>query len=72
MKRGQAVLMNCWGCCGGGRIRPADCKTDDTTTPITEGVSINAAHVAAIQTTELKGMKNNCRRDYRNHNKQYV
>ena len=61
--------MNCWGRCGGGRIYPADCKTGDTTTPIAEGVSINAAHVATIQVTESEGMKNNCRLDYRNHNK---
>ena len=64
--------MNCWGRCGGGWIRPADRKTDDTTTPIAEGVSINAAHVATVQVTESKGMKNKCCCGYRNCNKQYV
>ena len=39
------------------KIRPSDCATNDTTAPIAAWVSINATHVAAIQITESKGMK---------------
>ena len=57
---------------GAGRIRPSDRATDDITAPIAAGVSINTIHVAAIQITESKGMKDNCRRNYRNHNTRYI
>ena len=57
---------------GAGRIRPSDRATDDTTAPIAAGVSINTIHVAAIQITESKGMKDNCRRNYQNRNTRYI
>ena len=57
---------------GGGRIRPIDRSTDDTTAPIAAGANLRASDAAAIELTELKSMKDSCRSDYRNRNNRYM
>ena len=57
---------------GGGRIRPSDCLTDDTTAPIAAGEALQPENAAALLETESKGMKDPCRRDYRNRNSRFI
>ena len=49
----------------GGRIRPDQRDTDDTT-PTVVGPGLRPDHQAAIFSTEEKAVTDVCRRDYRN------
>ena len=57
---------------GGGRIRPHERATDDTTAIIGGNLALSDQHQAAIQSTESKSMKDGCRRDYRNREKRFI
>lgn len=57
---------------GGGRIHPHQRATDNDTAPIAADVALNEADEAAIEETEGQGMKNRCRKDYRNRNKRFM
>ena len=70
MRRGGGRTRGAGG--GGGRVRAVDRSTDDTTAPIAAGATLRASDAAAIESTESKGMKDTCRKDYRNRNNRYI